>query len=68
MTDTLITLTPVLSGRDTYRIGFDGKVFGDSKGYSYSGCLMAIDHEIATDQRDAVKYNRPVRYCKPSQS
>jgi hypothetical protein len=65
MTDEIQTLTAQIQANGIYRVAYDGHFRGDDRGYStLAACETEIDQRIAIDQRDAVKYDRPVMYRK----
>lgn len=62
MTDELkphtLTALEVHPGR--WQVAYDGRIFGDDRGYSSeSECIAAIPARVAKDWSDAVRYNRP---------
>jgi uncharacterized protein YegP (UPF0339 family) len=62
----LITLTaqPQASGA-AYRVAYDGLTMGDDRGYaSKAECEAAINSRIASDVRDAARFERPLMYRK----
>lgn len=48
-----------------YRVAYDGRFYGDDRAFTTEAeCAREIDNRIATDARDAVRYDRPVMYRK----
>lgn len=61
----LTVLTAQKQPSGVYRVAHNGRILGDSRGYStLAACEMAIDNEIAIDIRDARRFERPLMYVK----
>lgn len=43
-----------------WRLAFDGRALGDSRGYDRTRAIAAARERVAEDERDAIRYARPV--------
>lgn len=61
----LETLTPRADSNGTFRVAYDGRVLGDSRGFgSEALCWAEIDRILEKDARDAVRFDRPLLYVR----
>ncbi len=48
-----------------WQVTYAGRIMGDDRGYgSEAEALHEVDNRLATDARDAIRYNRPILYTK----
>lgn len=62
MTDALQIITIRETSKNVWRLAFDGHVNGDSRGFDKVGAWSEARATVATDKRDAIKYDRPLIY------
>lgn len=61
---TLVTLTAFHTPHGNFRVAYDGRILGDDRGYpTREACEQEIAKRIAQDARDAVRFDRPVRFA-----
>lgn len=54
------TVSVVETSRNVWRVAFDGRVRGDSRGYDRQGAIAAAEQAVRDEERWAARDGRPI--------
>ena len=54
------TVSIIKTGRNCWRLTFDGSILGDSRGFSKDGAWREAQQTVTSEQRWANRDNRPI--------